>query len=140
METSRHGESNRAHKMMVAAVDFISDHVNRAWASLNVAKQELCNMFRGVTLDYEGHPCVPFLSSYCFALCCTPYFTPVPSLLLLFTERLLGGKDSTSWHCRDDQEKALFPVETLACGEPGWCVERSIQTCGSPATPEFGSS
>lgn len=37
METSRYEESSQAHEMMVAAADFISDHVNHIWVSLNVA-------------------------------------------------------------------------------------------------------
>lgn len=56
MEISRYEESNQAHKMMVAAVDFISDHVNQVWASLNVANQEWCTMLHGISLNCEGHP------------------------------------------------------------------------------------
>lgn len=40
MEISRYKEPNLAHKMMVAADEFISDHVNQVWALLNVANQE----------------------------------------------------------------------------------------------------
>lgn len=58
MEISRSAESNQPRKMMAAAVDFISDRVNQAWASLNVANQEWCNKLHGVALNYEGHPLV----------------------------------------------------------------------------------
>lgn len=37
METSRYEEPSQAHEMMVAAVDFISGHVNHTWVSLTAA-------------------------------------------------------------------------------------------------------
>lgn len=60
MEISRYEETDQTHQMMVAAVDFISDHANQVWASLNVADQGWCSVFHGVTLNYEGHPLVSF--------------------------------------------------------------------------------
>lgn len=51
MEISRYEETDQTHKMMVAAVDFISDHANQVWASLNVADQGWCNVFRGVNSE-----------------------------------------------------------------------------------------
>ena len=60
MEISRYEETDQTHKMMVAAVDLISDHANQVWASLNAADQGWCSVFPGVTLNYEGHPLVSF--------------------------------------------------------------------------------
>lgn len=62
MKISRYEEPDQAHKMIVAAVDFISDHVNQVWTSLNVAIQGRCDVFCGVTLNYEGQPLVPSLN------------------------------------------------------------------------------
>ena len=62
MKISRYEEPDQAHKMIVAAVDFISDRVNQMWTSLNIAIQGWCGVLCGVTLNYEGHPLVPSLN------------------------------------------------------------------------------
>ena len=81
MKISRYEEPDQAHKMIVAAVDFISDRVNQVWTSFNVAIQGWCGVFFGVTLNYEGHPLVPFLNPSIASLQHL-YYSPVFSLLL----------------------------------------------------------
>lgn len=51
MEISRYEEPDQAHKMLVAAVDFISDHVNQVQASLNAANLGRGSVFHGIPLN-----------------------------------------------------------------------------------------
>lgn len=77
MKISRYEEPDQAHKMIVAAVDFISDHVNQVWTSLNVAIQGRCGVFCGVTLNYEGQSLVPSLNPSIASLQHTLYYSPI---------------------------------------------------------------
>lgn len=113
MEISRDEESNQAHEMMVAAVDFISDPVNQVWTSLNVANQEWCNMLHGVTLNYEGHPLVPSLISLSCSLAL--YWHPTPTFLqrflyfYSFTEHLWVRDSSRDGHVKINRKCQSFP-------------------------------